>query len=114
MLSLGFPTALQAGQGQAGIGQTSLLPDLTLLPDLGRQQHLHLRAVLQHPVDSGNLAGHLVALRQACLGIAGEHPELAARLTALATTAYEFAVGMEFGFVYDAERKLLTIGYHPD
>jgi len=65
-------------------------------------------------VDSGNLAGHLVALRQACLGIAGEHPELAARLTALAATAYEFAVGMEFGFLYDAERKLLTIGYHPD
>jgi len=61
-------------------------------------------------VDSGNLAGHLLALRQGCLALAvdgGCH----ARLEALAEEAYQLAMAMEFGFLYDEERQLLSIGY---
>jgi len=79
---------------------------------------LHDRRVLEpayiSTVDSGNLAGHLIALRQACLEVAHEESALAGRLTALATKAYDLAANMEFGFLYDAERKLFTIGYHPE
>ena len=64
-------------------------------------------------VDSGNLAGHLLALRQACLGIKGE-PDgvpLAGRLDALAERAYTLAMEMDFRFLYDARRELFSIGY---
>ena len=66
-------------------------------------------------VDSGNLAGHLVAVRQACLalgsGDAGATP-FAARLAAIAERARLMVEAMEFGFLFDAERKLFAIGYH--
>lgn len=64
-------------------------------------------------VDSGNLAGHLIALRQACLEMAcsDDGRELAPRLEALAEQAYRYALGMEFGFLYDDSRKLFTVGY---
>ncbi len=64
-------------------------------------------------VDSGNLAGHLIALRQACLEIAGsvETRELASRLEAIAEDAYRYAREMEFGFLYDSSRKLFAVGY---
>ena len=88
-------------------------------------------------VDSGNLAGHLIAVRQACLQIANDHtpnedardvrvpraaaasaplpavaPEaLIARLGALADRAGAFAAAMDFGFLYDPQRELLSIGY---
>jgi cellobiose phosphorylase len=39
--------------------------------------------------------------------------DLALRLEQLAERAYRFALEMEFGFLYDRQRKLLTIGYHP-
>lgn len=65
-------------------------------------------------VDSGNLAGHLVALRQACLEYAMAHPELRGRLLARAADAHQFVSEMDFAFLYDDTRKLLTIGYHPD
>ena len=79
---------------------------------------LHDLRVLETPyistVDSGNLAGHLIALRQACLQIAlsdAAHREL---LESLAARAYAFVVDMDFAFLYDESRKLFTIGYHPD
>ncbi|HET7622810.1 MAG TPA: glucoamylase family protein, partial [Gemmatimonadaceae bacterium] len=64
-------------------------------------------------VDSGNLAGHLIALRQACVEIASsiESRELSARLEAIAERAYRYALEMEFGFLYDRSRKLFAVGY---
>ncbi len=64
-------------------------------------------------VDSGNLAGHLIALRQACLEMMDE-PDArpsAARLGAIAERAYAFAMEMDFGFLFDPERKLFSIGF---
>lgn len=65
-------------------------------------------------VDSGNMAGHLIALRQACLHLAEQQQEISARLRALADQAYAFVTAMEFAFLYDESRKLFTIGYHPE
>ncbi len=65
-------------------------------------------------VDSGNVAGHLIALRQACLQLAEQQQEIGARLHALADQAYAFVTEMEFAFLYDESRKLFTIGYHPE
>ena len=104
-------------------------------------------------VDSGNLAGHLLAVANACeewareadapstltgladyAGLPGEDwlmalartkaefnrdtaqtgADLAAlseRLTALGAQARGFALAMDFGFLMDPERKLLSIGY---
>ncbi|MDQ6611118.1 MAG: carbohydrate-binding protein, partial [Gemmatimonadota bacterium] len=78
-------------------------------------------------VDSGNLAGHLVAFRQACLEIAAaqtasdkvaaslsaaDGSDIAGRLTVLAGKADELVVQMDFSFLFDSERKLFGIGYH--
>ena len=65
-------------------------------------------------VDSGNIAGHLLGVRQACLGIASQEPVLHQRLQALADAAYTYVAAMDFSFLYDQERKLFTIGYHPE
>ncbi len=65
-------------------------------------------------VDSGNMAGHLIAVRQACLALAETEPVLRSRLQAIADAAYAFVDAMEFGFLYEDERKLFTIGYHPE
>ncbi|HSA55537.1 MAG TPA: hypothetical protein VLE53_07520, partial [Gemmatimonadaceae bacterium] len=69
-------------------------------------------------VDSGNLAGHLVALRQACLGLSAEVDgapgPLAGRLVALSERAHRFAMDMDFGLLFDQTRKLFAIGYHLD
>ncbi|MBA3671864.1 MAG: carbohydrate-binding protein, partial [Gemmatimonadaceae bacterium] len=66
-------------------------------------------------VDSGNLAGHLLALRQACLAAPCEAtlpPGVAARLESLAQRALDFVHAMDFRFLFDDERKLFAIGYH--
>ena len=64
-------------------------------------------------VDSGNLAGHLLAVRQACLALAADtgDPALATRLGALAYRAGAYAEAMDFAFLFDAERELFSIGY---
>ncbi|HEU4584626.1 MAG TPA: glucoamylase family protein, partial [Gemmatimonadaceae bacterium] len=64
-------------------------------------------------VDSGNLAGHLVALRQACLEIAdgSDDPAIATRLRAIAEKAYRLALEMDFGLLYDESRELFSVGY---
>ncbi len=63
-------------------------------------------------VDSGNLAGALLALaeglRQAARA-AGQDDAL--RLRALARRAADFANGMDFGFLLHRERKIFSIGY---
>ena len=65
-------------------------------------------------VDSGNLAGYLIAVHQACLEIAGQEPKLSQPLLALADQAYGFMAEMDFSFLYDRARKLFTIGFHPE
>ena len=54
-------------------------------------------------VDSGNLAGYLVAVQQACLDLG--FADLAERANAMAER-------MDFTFLFDSARKLFTIGYH--
>ena len=80
---------------------------------------LHDLRVLEPPyistVDSGNLAGHLIALRQALLAIAAEQgPDagpLVTQLQALAARAGDFVAEMDFKFLYDERRELFAIGY---
>ncbi|MBC8089145.1 MAG: carbohydrate-binding protein [Phycisphaerae bacterium] len=54
-------------------------------------------------VDSGNLAGHLVAFRQACIELG---------MTELADRANIIVQEMDFSFLFDEQRKLFSIGYH--
>ena len=66
-------------------------------------------------VDSGNFAGHLIAVKQACFEMMKDKTctELdAKRLRAIAERAHAYAVEMDFRFLYDQKRKLFTIGYH--
>jgi cyclic beta-1,2-glucan synthetase len=65
-------------------------------------------------VDSGNLAGHLIAVRQACLDLAEKllpTDALSARLDSLAHQAGAYAEAMDFSMLFDAERELFSIGY---
>ncbi len=74
----------------------------------------HLR-VLDPPyvsaVDSGNLAGHLVALSAACEQLAESLPPVAARLRDVGRRARGIAMGMDFTLFYDERRRLFSIGY---
>jgi cyclic beta-1,2-glucan synthetase len=66
-------------------------------------------------VDSGNFAGHLIALKQACYELMKSkeiNEQDAKRLHAIAERAHAYAVEMDFRFLYDEKRKLFTIGYH--
>jgi len=66
-------------------------------------------------VDSGNFAGHLIALKQACFEMLKDPTctdQDAKRLRAIAERAHAYAVEMDFRFLYDTRRKLFTIGYH--
>ncbi|HEV7802935.1 MAG TPA: cyclic beta 1-2 glucan synthetase, partial [Burkholderiales bacterium] len=60
-------------------------------------------------VDSGNFAGHLMALKQACFEILKDptctEPD-AKRLRAIAERAHAYAVEMDFRFLFDTKRKL--------
>ncbi len=65
-------------------------------------------------VDSGNLAGHLIALKQACLALsrdAATAPDDVTRLVAIAERSHAYAMEMDFRFLYDERRKLFSIGY---
>ncbi len=73
------------------------------------------RAILPAAVDDG-IPDHVFwteALRRAFAEHEGDRfaPGLAARLTALAGAAREMALAMDFAFLLDPERKLLSIGY---
>jgi cyclic beta-1,2-glucan synthetase len=67
-------------------------------------------------VDSGNLAGHLIALAN-MVGdwhddaSAAHATGIAARATAIAATARSLALAMDFAFLIDPERLLLSIGW---
>lgn len=69
-------------------------------------------------VDSGNLAGHLIAVRQACrelgagAGAANGGPAIAERLARLADQCDRWVLEMDFRFLYDTPTKLFTIGFN--
>ncbi len=65
-------------------------------------------------VDSGNLAGHLLALRQACLRLREQAPACRDRLGVIADAAYAYVIAMDFSLLYEPGRKLFTIGYHTE
>jgi len=60
-------------------------------------------------VDSGNLAGHLIALANLVAEWTDEAS--AGRAAIVATEARTMAVAMEFGFLVDPDRMLLSIGW---
>ncbi|MEJ8820818.1 glucoamylase family protein [Variovorax humicola] len=66
-----------------------------------------LRPAYVSSVDSGNLAGHLMATAQACRSHAGDDD---AALEALAVRCDALAGAMDFGGLYDAKRHLFHIG----
>ena len=67
-------------------------------------------------VDSGNFAGHLIAVNQACLDTV-RRVEMSdtdkRRLSAIAERARAYALEMDFKFLFDEKRKLFSIGYVP-
>jgi len=69
-------------------------------------------------VDSGNLAASLWTLRQAALTFAAESPakrgltpEIAANLGNIAATCDRLVREMDFRFLYEPRRKVLSVGY---
>ncbi len=62
-------------------------------------------------VDSGNLAGALLAVAAGCRELGAVRPELAARLSDVARRAVATADGMRFAFLYDRRRQLFSLGY---
>ncbi len=76
---------------------------------------LHDLRVLDPPyvsaVDSGNLAGHLIALAAACELKADDDPPSQPRLDVVARRARTLAMAMDFTLFYDERRKLFSIGY---
>ncbi len=62
-------------------------------------------------VDSGNLAGALLALAEGCRQLGASRPDLAPRLSGVARRAAALADGMNFAFLYDRQRQLFSIGY---
>lgn len=62
-------------------------------------------------VDSGNLAACLWTLKQAALTWSAEHPEHASRLRAIAARADRLVAAMDFAFLYQRKKKLLSVGF---
>jgi cyclic beta-1,2-glucan synthetase len=68
-------------------------------------------------VDSGNLAGALITLSSGLRMLASDQsdpapvPDVERRLEELATRATAFVEGMNFGFLYNRQRRLFSIGY---
>ncbi|MDK9696272.1 MAG: glycosyl transferase [Siculibacillus sp.] len=94
----------------------------TLLPALARLAAK--LADLAHDLAPAGVDGDrsdLVFWSEALLGSVGEHgrdrfalPLLGGRLTALAASARTMAMAMDFAFLLDPERKLLSIGFSVD
>ena len=62
-------------------------------------------------VDSGNLAGALLALAEGCRQLGASRPDLTSRLSDVTRRAAGLAEGMNFAFLYDRQRQLFSIGY---
>jgi cyclic beta-1,2-glucan synthetase len=61
--------------------------------------------------DSGNLAGHLIALAAACDFKVEDLSAEPDRLQAVARRARALVMGMDFTLFYDEQRRLFSIGY---
>ena len=61
-------------------------------------------------VDSGNLAGHLIAVAQACHAFAHDDAAMRPALDALARRCDALCTGMDFRGLYDGKRHLFHIG----
>lgn len=61
-------------------------------------------------VDSGNLCGHLLAVASACEAV-GAAPALQHQLDRIAARCRKLAEAADFAFLYDAQRRLLHIGW---
>ncbi|HUQ45849.1 MAG TPA: glucoamylase family protein [Gemmatimonadaceae bacterium] len=62
-------------------------------------------------VDSGNLAGHLMAIATGCAEDAGASEAELPRLRGVGSRARAMALAMDFTLFYDARRRLMSIGY---
>ncbi|MFN7987339.1 MAG: glucoamylase family protein [Thermoanaerobaculia bacterium] len=62
-------------------------------------------------VDSGNLAGALLAVAAGCRELARTETILATRLADVARRAAALADGMSFSFLFDRDRQLFSIGF---
>ena len=62
-------------------------------------------------VDSGNLAGHLMAVAAACIEESDADDALLSRLRRIADRSRLMAMEMDFSLFYDARRRLMSIGY---
>ncbi len=62
-------------------------------------------------VDSGNLAGALLAVAEGCRQMGASRADLDSRLSDVASRAVALANGMNFTFLYDRQRQLFSIGY---
>jgi cyclic beta-1,2-glucan synthetase len=62
-------------------------------------------------VDSGNLAGALLAMAEGCRRLGASRGNLASSLSDVARRATALADGMNFSFLYDRQRQLFSIGY---
>ncbi len=63
-------------------------------------------------VDSGNLAGHLIALAAACDFKVEDHSAEPDRLQDVARRARALVMAMDFTLFYDEQRRLFSIGYN--
>jgi cyclic beta-1,2-glucan synthetase len=62
-------------------------------------------------VDSGNFAAALLTLAAGCRDLAAGNAELSEKLHGIADRSERFANETSFGFLYEEERGLLSIGY---
>lgn len=62
----------------------------------------------------GTLTRRVAEHERDCAALADPSPRIALRLLALASEARTMAMSMDFSFLFDAERKLLSIGYSMD
>lgn len=63
-------------------------------------------------VDSGNLAAALIVVEQTCLELGGMQIKRATRCASIARRAHRLVCEMDFGFMYDEDRDLFSIGYN--
>lgn len=104
-------------QAAAGEGAAERFSEVAALADglAGDAQGLSIERA-QEP--AGDLQAWLAAAREAALGhqrdLAGAADgAIAERLTAIEAAARAMALEMDFGFLLDPDRKLLSIGYRP-
>ncbi len=62
-------------------------------------------------VDSGNLAGSLIAMAEGCRELSASCPDRSSHLEDLARRASAFADAIDFTFLFDPDRQLFSIGY---